>query len=102
MLALHQPVAIDLRVIVAVLKINNDLERIGDFAADIAERAYSLAMKAEIDYPFDFITMAKHVRKMLKQSLDAFVNLDNNLAIEVCQADDAVDDIYAGMFANLR
>lgn len=101
-LALHQPVAIDLRVIVAVLKINNDLERIGDFASDIAERAYSLAMKPEIAYPFDFVTMAKQVRKMLKQSLDAFVNLDDELASEVCQADDAVDEIHADMFVKLR
>ena len=101
-LALHQPVAIDLRVIVVVLKINNDLERIGDLASDIAERAYSLAMKPEIASPFDFITMAKRARTMLKQSLDAFVNLDDKLAREVCQADDVVDEIHADMFAKLR
>ena len=101
-LALHQPVAIDLRVLVTVLKINNDLERIGDLASDIAERAESLAMKPEIAFPFDFITMAKQVRAMLKKSLDAFIDLNEDLASEVCQADDAVDDIHVDMFAKLR
>jgi phosphate transport system protein len=100
-LALHQPVAIDLRVLVTVLKINNDLERIGDLASDIAERANSLAMKPEIDFPFDFITMAKQARTMLKKSLDAFIDLDEELASEVCQADDAIDDIHADMFAKI-
>jgi phosphate transport system protein len=100
-LALHQPVAIDLRVLITVLKINNDLERIGDLASDIAERANSLAMKPEIASPFDFITMAKQARTMLKKSLDAFIHLDDNLAREVCQADDAVDEIHADMFVKL-
>lgn len=92
-LALHQPVAGDLRFIVAVLKINNDLERIGDLAVNIAERAASLALLPPIALPFDLTEMAREVRVMLKKSLDALVNLDLELADEVCASDDQVDAI---------
>src|SRR5271154_1827477 len=75
-LALHQPVAIDLRFVIAVLKINNDLERIGDLAVNIAERAKFLATKDPLDVPFDFLSMAEKTRAMLKRALDALVNMD--------------------------
>ena len=90
-LALHQPVANDLRLIVAILKINNDLERIGDLAVNIAERAVYLSTQDTVDMPFDFSDMAKKTQTMLKGSLDALVNADTLLARKVCSADDAVD-----------
>ena len=90
-LALHQPVANDLRFIVAVLKINNDLERIGDLAVNIAETAVVLPSRSTMALPFDFGPMAHKTQGMLKKSLDAFVNLDVDLALEVCAQDDEVD-----------
>jgi phosphate transport system protein len=90
-LALHQPVAVDLRFIVAVLKINNDLERIGDLSVNIARRAKTLAKRPEVDEPYDLGGMAAEVRDMLRRSLDALVNLDVEMAEAVCLADDSVD-----------
>lgn len=90
-LALHQPVAVDLRFIVAVLKINNDLERVGDIAANIARRAVYLNSQQAVDVPADLAALATKARTMLRQSLDALVNMDPKLAREVCAADDAVD-----------
>ena len=90
-LALHQPVAIDLRYIVAVMKINNDLERIGDLAVNIAETAVYVASRRRVDLPFDYGPMAEKTRIMLKKSLDAFVTMDVKIAFEVCAQDDEVD-----------
>ena len=101
-LALYQPMAVDLREIVAILKINNDLERIGDLACDLAERAKFLATQPEIRFPFDFPMMAEKVRMMLQKSLDAFVHLDKDLARSVCAADDEVDVIHSNMFLNVE
>jgi phosphate transport system protein len=101
-LALHQPVATDLRFIIAVLKINSDLERIGDMAVNIAERAEFLASQERLDPPIDFSEMADQAQRMLKQSLDALVNMDAALAVEVCAADDAVDAINREMYARIQ
>ncbi len=101
-LALHQPVAIDLRFIVAVLKINNDLERIGDLAVNIAERAQFLATHAKVDIPFDFAGMAEKAQAMVTQSLDALVNLDAKAALAVCAADDEVDAMNRQMYLQVR
>ncbi len=98
MLALYQPVAIDLRFIITALKINNDLERIGDLAVNIAERSQFLATQPQIDLPFDFGEMAKKTQSMLRKSLDALVNMDPELAYEVCAADDEVDAMNCRMF----
>lgn len=101
-LALYQPVAIDLRVIIAVMKINNDLERIGDLAVDIAERGHYFAMHEKVDLPFDFPRMSQKVREMLQKSLDALVNVDIDMAKKVCAADDAVDDLHSQMFQQVE
>lgn len=101
-LALHQPVAIDLRVIIAVLKINNDLERIGDLAVAIAERAQDLSSVREIPLPFDFTGMSARVQEMLRNSLDALVNWHVGLANDVCNLDDAVDEENRAMYRNVR
>lgn len=97
-LALHQPVAVDLRFIVSVLKINNDLERIGDQAVNIAESAIVLAEKYPQPIPYDLSGMAKKTQAMLKKSLDSLVNADATRARQVCEADDEVDDMLKGMF----
>ena len=69
-LALHHPVAVDLRFVIACLKINNDLERVADLSVNIAERTRYLARKPPIEVPFDFESMADKTRSMLKKSLD--------------------------------
>jgi phosphate transport system protein len=97
-LALHQPVAIDLRFIVTVLKINNDLERIGDLAVNIAERAAFLANQPKVNTSFDFVGMAQKTQSMLKKSLDSLVDLNADLAREVCAADDEVDSMNRQMY----
>ena len=97
-LALHQPVATDLRFIVAVLKINNDLERVGDLAVNIAERALFLTSRPRIDIGFDFSAMAVGVQSMLKMSLDALVNYDADQAHRVSAKDDAIDAMNRQMY----
>jgi phosphate transport system protein len=91
MLALHQPVAIDLRRITAALKINTDLERMADLAEDIAERAVQLARPPHIPIPDDLQRMTDLTTSMVRQSLDSFVTLDAKLARWVCRLDDEVD-----------
>jgi len=101
-LALHQPVAIDLRFVIAVLKINNDLERIGDLAVNVAERAVYLATQEPVDIPFDFVGMSEKTQLMLKRSLDALVNMDVREAWEVCAMDDEVDAINRQMYEQVQ
>lgn len=101
-LALHQPVAGNLRFIVAVLKINNDLERIADLAVNIAERAAYLATQPAVDMAFDFSTMSTKTQAMLKDSLDALVNLDADLAYKVCARDDEVDALNRKMYVDVQ
>lgn len=90
-LALHQPVAVDLRFIVSALKINNDLERIGDLAVNIARKARALAAGPPVAIPFDLASMSAKTQAMLRDSLDAMVNLDARLAGDVCGRDDEID-----------
>ena len=89
-LALYQPVAADLRFVVAVLKINNDLERMGDLAKNIAKRVAQLAGQT-IDLPAEIRSMAMQAQEMVKQCLDAVVRGDPALARQVREEDDAVD-----------
>jgi phosphate transport system protein len=98
-LALYQPVANDLRFIVSVLKINNDLERIADLAVNIAERALDLLKYERIVVPFEFSTMWRKVYDMVRKSLDALVNLDRRQAREVIALDEAVDDLHHNSYA---
>jgi phosphate transport system protein len=96
-LALYQPVAKELRFVVAVLKMNNDLERMGDLAANMAKRAKYLAKKERIDLVYEFSAIAEKTQAMVKKSLDALVNTDVDLAREVCAADDEVDEMTRQM-----
>jgi phosphate transport system protein len=91
LLALHQPVAADLRFLVAVLKMNNDLERMGDLAGSVAERAAFLAERDPLAVELDFRAMGDRVRTMVRESLDALLRLDPVLAHRVRAEDDAVD-----------
>lgn len=101
-LALHQPVAVDLRFIVACLKINNDLERVGDLAVNVAERAVYVAQHPKVEVNLDFQTMASKTQWMLKRSLDSLVQRDLDLAQKVCLADDEVDDINREMYTQVQ
>ena len=92
-LALHQPVAVDLRLIVAAMKINNDLERIGDLAVNIARKAAAFAGEPAVNVPFNIAGMWEKTQAMLRDSLDAMVNMDAALAARVCSRDDEVDQI---------
>lgn len=93
-LALHQPVAIDLRFVVAALKINSDLERIGDLAVNIAQQTRRMATISSGPAPFDLSEMLNKAMAMVKQSADALVDLDTDRARRVCEADDALDDCH--------
>ncbi|HEY2773155.1 MAG TPA: phosphate signaling complex protein PhoU [Candidatus Binatia bacterium] len=102
-LALHQPVAQDLRFIVACIRLNSDLERIGDLAVNIGERAVFLASVAEVtEKPLDVGSMARLVRSMLSDALDSLVNLDPVLARRVCAMDDAADDMHRDTFRRVE
>ncbi len=90
-LALHQPVATDLRLIIAALKINNDLERIGDMAVNIARKAAGLAAEPPVELTFDLPLMWSKTQAMLRDSLDALVNMNQALAHDVCTRDDEID-----------
>jgi phosphate transport system protein len=98
LLALYQPVAGDLRFVTAVLKINNDLERMGDLGGHIAERALVLAAHREVRLPVDLRNMAAAVQKMLRMALDAIVNQDAEIAARVIQADNEIDEYHQEMF----
>ncbi len=102
LLALHQPVAADLRVIVALLKVNNDLERIGDLAVTISRCALSLAVLARVEIPAKLNQLAEGVRKNFSRALDGFIGLDTVLAREVCRQDKTIDRIYNELHENLK
>ena len=102
-LALHQPVAIDLRFIVVVLKVNNDLERIGDLAENLTARAVYLSEREPMPEPMAIINgMFVTIRSMLKDSLDSLVKLDVDLARKVIEQDDGVDQINRQMYDDFR
>lgn len=101
-LALHQPVAVDLRFLIATIKINNDLERIGDQAVNIAERVIIIAKQSVSDFVFDYQGMGQKTEDMLKMSLDALVNLDVDLAFKVLTLDDEVDAINKQAYDQIK
>ena len=101
-LALYQPVAGDLRFIIAVLKVNNDLERMGDLAVNIAERASYLSVHPPLKVSLDFAQMVTGVRRMVRDSLDALIRMDTNLARTVLTMDDEIDSINRDMYISLQ
>lgn len=101
LIALRQPVGVDLRFITTAMKLVTDLERIGDLAVDICERAMELNLEPQLKPFIDIPRMADISMQMLKGALDAFVNRDSKLAQEVCARDDEVDNLNVQIFREL-
>ena len=100
-LARNQPTAIDMRFLVAVMKITADLERMGDSAVNIVQAAGQLNRQPPLKAYVDLPRMSQEVQAMVRESLDAFVRRDSVLAAQVCRNDDKVDDLYRQLFAEL-
>lgn len=101
-LALHQPVAHDLRFLVAVMKVNNDLERMGDHACAISRRAIRLCDLPPLGYALPIAEMGNKVRTMLSGTLQALVSLEVERAHDVCHADDSVDEMHRLIFDRIE
>ncbi len=101
LLALHQPVAGDLRFAMAAMKIVNDLERVGDLASTIGERLLIVMKHEPLLVPLDFERMMAHTANMLARSLNAFVTLDSSMARQVIKDDDLIDEINRTHFQTL-
>ena len=101
LLALYQPMAVDLRAIVAAVKINTDLERVGDLAINIAEASRQYVVHAPVKKLIDIPRMAAIAQRMLRDALDAFVRRDTILAQRVLDEDDALDDLKTQIFREL-
>lgn len=101
LLALHQPTARDLRLITTGIKITTDLERIGDMAVNMCERALELNQEPQLKPFIDIPRMAEVAQTMLRESLDAFVREDVELALKVCRDDDSIDDLNGQLFREL-
>ncbi len=101
LLALHQPLAADLRFITSAMRINTELERIGDQAVNIAERVISLNQEPQLKPYIDIPRMAQITQSMVKDVLDSFVNGDTKLARSVCERDDQVDALNDQVFREL-
>lgn len=101
-LALHQPVAIDLRFIVAILKINNDLERIGDLAVNIAERQVIISKKRETEFPTGLEEMSEKAQVMLRKSLESLINMDSKTARDIMLMDDELDELNSRIYDRVK
>jgi phosphate transport system protein len=101
LLALYQPMAVDLRAIVAAVKINTDLERVGDLAINIAEAAQRYVAHPPVKKLIDIPRMANIAQSMLRDALDAFVRRDTDLAQNVLNEDDALDSLKTQIFREL-
>lgn len=101
-IALHQPVAKDLRYLSVMMKVNNEFERIADIASNIAEHAHHLSKNPDIEAPYDYKAMGEVVCEMQKKSLDSYVKYDQDLAVEVMKMDDQVDEMHAEMYGKVK
>jgi phosphate transport system protein len=101
LLALYQPLAADLRFITSAMRINIELERIGDLAVNIAERVLSLNQEPQLKPYIDIPRMAEITKNMVKEVLDAFVSGNADLARAVCERDDQVDNLNDQVFREL-
>lgn len=101
-LALHQPVAVDLRRVATVLKINGDLERIADLAVNIGERTHSLTLYPDFQMPPNLDKMAEAAISMVRDAIDAFVRLDVEAARDVCARDDQVDTLNRQVISDVH
>lgn len=101
LIALHQPMAGDLRFLTTAMKISTELERMSDLAENIAERSIELNEEPQLKPYIDIPRMAEEALRMVKESLDAFVNRNSELARSVCKADDVIDDLNHQIFREL-
>ena len=97
-LALYQPVAIDLRYLIGVLKMNNDLERIGDLCVNLAQRAIFLSKESPLPPPFPLDMIAEKSALMLHRAIDSLINMDPDLARQVCMDDQEIDELNRNMY----
>ncbi len=102
LLALHKPVAADLRYIISILKLNNDLERIGDLTTKIANKRIPIDNRNEVDIDQELIEMTDMVKQMLKTSLDSLINCSEKKAQEVLESDQKVDEINRHLHEKVR
>jgi len=98
LLALHQPAGKDLRFITTGLKVTTDLERIGDMSVNLCERALELNQEPQLKPYIDIPRMARIAQRMIRESLDAFVREDTDLALKVCKDDEAIDQLNSQIF----
>jgi phosphate transport system protein len=101
LIALHQPMAKDLRFITTAMKISTELERMSDLAENISERAIELNEEPQLKPYIDIPRMAEHAQRMVKEALDAFVNRNVDLAWKVIRDDDFIDDLTHQIFREL-
>jgi len=101
LLAMQQPLATDLRFVLAVLKINADLERVGDLAVNIAQRSIDLAQEPEIEVPVDIARMTTAVSTMVRRALESFLSAKGEVAQAVLEMDSIVDRMKDEAFINL-
>ncbi len=101
LLALRQPMAADLRFITSAMKISSDLERIGDQAVNIIERTIELLRHPQLKPLIDIPRMADLAQKMVRDAINAFINRDDRLALDVCERDDQVDQLNEQVFREL-
>ncbi|MBD3285341.1 phosphate signaling complex protein PhoU [candidate division WOR-3 bacterium] len=102
LLALYQPVAVDLRFIIAALKMNNDLERIGDLALNIAKQAKQIASGRKLNPPFDVDEMTTKVQSMVAESMASMVNMDATQARRVMLEDEPIDRMHREMYEKVE
>jgi len=100
-LARYHPMAVDLRLIAAVMKMVNDLERMGDSAVNIAQGVLLLNREPPLKPYIDLPRMAQLVQNMVRESLDSFVQRDTKLALDICRRDDQIDALYKQLFREL-
>ncbi len=100
-LALRQPMAVDLREVVSSLKVSSDIERIGDYAANVAKRSIALAQLPPVKPAYAIPRLARLVQDIIKDTLDAYGNRDAERALEVWKRDEEVDEVYSGLFREL-
>jgi phosphate transport system protein len=101
LLAMQQPMATDLRFVLAVLKINSDLERVGDLAVNIAQRSLDLVQEPEVQIPVDIARMTTAVSTMVRRALESFLSAKSDVAQAVLEMDSIVDRMKDEAFINL-
>ncbi len=101
LLARYQPAAIDLRFITSIMKINNDIERIGDLATTIAHKAKIIIKQAPIEIPSNISEIHKNIQNMLKDVITALIDIDSEKAIEICKRDKSIDEMYVETFRQI-